>query len=208
MLGLRTAIGWMLDWGLGLTKKEVFIAARQLAHRAGRQFNGPDGLPSDFLVALLQTLIFCKKEVKPIIMRTPHPWPNLTSRRLRVRWANADVVSIIFALVEQVVADNNIDVKNNLWNLDETMINMKGGRYKVVARRGQREVNCVRDRHGVGALSSWAHASLLAFAGSGSQAYAPTFIFPGNDILISLCLQNVGSDVAEAGRTWCDSSSV
>ena len=117
------------------------------------------------------------------------------------------------------------------------MINMKGGRYKVVARRGQREVNCVRDRHGVGALSSWAHASLLAFAGSGSQAYAPTFIFPGqslrrisiinvikfdeqaqnsltkkgwieNDNLISLCLQNVGSDVAEAGRTWCDSSSV
>ena len=48
MLGLRTAIGWMLDWGLGLTKKEVFIAARQLAHRAGRRFNGPEGLPSDF----------------------------------------------------------------------------------------------------------------------------------------------------------------
>ena len=169
--GLIKAIVFMNLRGVGMTKEEVFEAAKALAEEEGCTFKGEDGLPTKHWWDGFRKR--AAESGTPISLRIPR---NLS--RSRATSGSDSRLRAFFQLIHERVAEHGLDPSRDFINLDETQIVLDPTQKRVAVVCGTKRVHKLTGIYGERGV----HITMVAAIVSDGTALPPTFIFQGKSV--------------------------
>ena len=169
--GLIKAIIFMNLRGVGMTKEEVFEAAKALAEEEGCTLKGEDGLPTKHWWDGFRKR--AAESGTPISLLIPH---NLS--RSRATSGSDSRLRAFFQLIHERVAEHGLDPSRDFINLDETQIVLDPTQKRVAVVCGTKGVHKLTGIYGERGV----HITMVAAIVSDGTALPPTFIFQGKSV--------------------------
>ena len=169
--GLIKAIVFMNLRGVGMTKEEVFEAAKALAEEERCTFKGEDGLPTKHWWDGFRKR--AAESGTPISLRIPR---NLS--RSRATSGSDSRLRAFFQLIHERVAEHGLDPSRDFIDLDETQIVLDPTQKRVAVVCGTKRVHKLTGIYGERGV----HITMVAAIVSDGTALPPTFIFQGKSV--------------------------